>query len=350
MPPSITLQAAERNTLLGYYRHHADPAVRLRAHIILLLADGHAWATITAVLYCSTATIARWQARFLQGRIPALAGQPRGQPRRLRDAVRNVLLYWVTDLTPRTFGFLRSRWTCALAALLLRQTYGLRVSAETIRRRLHEADLVWCRPRPVLRPTDPNREAILAELRYLLSHLPADETAVWEDEVDINTNPKLGAMWMPKGHQEAVETPGTNEKRYLAGSLSWRTGALVYTLGSQRDGELFVRHLDDLRRHLRRYRVIHVLCDNARFHQALRCRKVQAYLKRWGHRIQLHYLPKYAPETNPMERLWWHLHDEITRNHRCQTMAELLDQVFRWLGDGTPFPIEGSVYPKPLPP
>jgi transposase len=27
----------------------------------------------------------------------------------------------------------------------------------------------------------------------------------------------------------------------------------------------------------------------------------------------IHYLPKYAPETNPIERLWWHLHEAIPR-------------------------------------
>jgi len=106
-----------------------------------------------------------------------------------------------------------------------------------------------------------------------------------------------------------------------------------------------VQHLDDRRR--RRYRVIHVIWDNARFHQAATCKRLAEYLKRWGHRMVLHYLPLYAPETNPLERLWWHLHDEITRNHQCHTIEELLDLVFRWLEDGNPYTIEGSVYPTP---
>lgn len=61
----------------------------------------------------------------------------------------------------------------------------------------------------------------------------------------------------------------------------------------------------------------------------------------------LDYVSWYAPETNLIERVWWHLHDEITRNHQCQTLAELWDVVFRWLEDGNPFVIEGSVYPTP---
>lgn len=46
---------------------------------------------------------------------------------------------------------------------------------------------------------------------------------VCEDEVDIHHNPKPGYMWMPKGHQIEVMTPGTNQKRYLAGSVNMRT-------------------------------------------------------------------------------------------------------------------------------
>ena len=111
-----------------------------------------------------------------------------------------------------------------MLALLLWRRHRLEVSRETVRRWLRQADLVWRRPRPVLRRPDPRRAEILAELRHLLRHLPDDETAVFEDEVDLNLNPKIGCMWMRKGQQSEVQTPGTNEKRVLAGSLHWRSG------------------------------------------------------------------------------------------------------------------------------
>src|SRR5262245_61678400 len=345
MTASISLSASERNTLLDYYRAGHDPQLRLRAHLILLLADGYSWALIAAVLYCSSATIARWQQRFTDGRVPALLGAPRGRPP-LAAHWAALVVDWVGRLTPRAFGWLRSRWCCAVLALTLWQEHQVAVSRETVRRWLHRAAFVWRRPRPVLRPKDPLREAKLQALRQLLAGLPQDEVAVFEDEVDINTNPKLGSMWMRRGQQAEVETPGTNQKRYLAGSVNWRTGALIITEGPKRDGELFVRHLDELRRRLRRYQVIHVICDNGRFHKAARCRKVREYLGRWGHRVKLHYLPVYAPETNPIERLWWHLHEEVTRNHRCRTLEELLELTFAWLENRSPFEIEGSVYPK----
>ena len=125
---------------------------------------------------------------------------------------------------PADFGFLRSRWCCEVVALLMLRLYHLDVSRETIRRWLHRGEMVYRRPRPVPKPDEEERRVKLAELRQLLAELPDDETAVFQDEVDINTNPKIGSMWMFKGQQAKVETPGDNEKRYLAGSIHWRSG------------------------------------------------------------------------------------------------------------------------------
>ena len=190
----------------------------------------------------------------------------------------------------------------------------------------------------------------LRKIRALLRDLPPDEVAFFMDEVDINTNPKIGAMWMPRGQQAVVQTPGVNTKRYLAGSMHWRTGELILSeAGCQRNADLFLRHLDDLRRRFRRYRRIHVICDNALFHKPERCRKVREYLAQWGDRIVLHFLPTYAPETNPIERVWWHLHEEITRNHRCRNIEERLDLIFDWSATKRRFAIETSVYDPPTP-
>lgn len=344
---SIRLTGEDRKALLDYYRRDPDPQVRLRAHILLLLADGYNWATITAVLFTSPDTIARWKGRFERGGVADVLGRPRGRKRSAAWAWAAVVVLWVLARRPGEFGFARSRWSCEAVAVLLRDDHATPVSRETVRRWLHDADLVWRRPRPVLRPKDPDRQAKLDALRKLLSNLPADETAVFMDEVDINLNPKIGALWMRQGDQAVVETPGTNEKRYLAGSIHWRTGRVILTEGRPKQGRnaaLFCRHLDDLRRAFRHYRVIHVVCDNARTHKPERARLVKEYLATWGQRVVLHYLPAYAPECNPIERVWWRLHEAVTRNHRCASMQELLQLTFDWLQLGRYFRVESSVY------
>jgi putative transposase len=344
---SVRLSAADRNALLGLYRSDPDPQVRQRAHVLLLRGDGHPWATIVAVLYTSPTTISRWKRRFDWGGVDEVFGRKRGRPRSGVHVWAARVVRWVLPLSPDSFRFARSRWSCEAVAVVLQEDYRVRVGRETVRLWLRADGLVWRRPRPVIRPKDPDRDKKLRALRALLQGLPADETAVFMDEVDINLNPKVGCQWMRRGQQAAVETPGTNEKRYLAGSIHWRTGRVFLTQGRPKEGRsaaLFLRHLDDLRRALRHYRVVHVICDNAGTHKPERSRAVREYLAVWSGRVVIHYLPAYAPDCNPIERVWWRLHEAVTRNHRCRTVEELLDLTFDWFQARTHFRVRSEVY------
>ena len=346
MDGSIVLGGSQRKRLLRLYRTEPDPQVRLRMHIILLLSQGRAWALIAAVLFCSTATIARWKTRFESGGVEALLVETRGRRATLLVSWALLIVTWIRTRTPRDFGYCRSRWCCATLAVVLYDTHRVTVSAETVRRCLRAQQMVWRRPRPVLGPTDEQRRWKLRKIRELLRDLPADEAAAFQDEVDLNLNPDIGCMWMEKGQQATVVTPGNNVRRYLAGSMSWRSGELIVTQGTRRNAELFVRHLDDLRRAFRHYRKVHVICDNARFHTILGSKVVRQYMAQHGDRIVLHYLPAYSPQDNPIERVWWHLHEQITRNHRCASIEELLKLTMAWLDERGAFKIEGAMYER----
>jgi putative transposase len=328
MEGNLRLSAKERKACLATYR--AARQAR-RALVLLLLDQGRSYREIMTAIWASPTLIRAVKADWEVGGVSqALQMQRRTF---VVTAWMVIVVRWLLAKTPRNFGFFRSRWSCALLALLLWQEEGIRLSAETVRRGMRRIGFVWRRPRPVVGPRDPDFDSKLRKIRRLTASLPPDETLVFQDEVDIHLNPKIGSCWMIRGEQAEVVTPGNNEKRHIAGSLHWRTGRLLVSApGRRRNADLFVAHLDDLRRRLRSYRVIHVVCDNARFHD---CRKVQAFLERCQGRIVLHFLPKYAPQTNPIERIWWHLHETITRNHRCQTIDELLDEVYCWTDQQT---------------
>src|ERR1043166_8757693 len=80
MDGSIRLAPKERKIVLEYYRKASDPAIRLRAHILLLLAEDYSWREIAGALFTSTRTVDRWKRRFEQKGIDAVIGQPRGRP------------------------------------------------------------------------------------------------------------------------------------------------------------------------------------------------------------------------------------------------------------------------------
>jgi len=326
MEGSIRLSAADRKTVLKAYRSGDDVQAARRAQIVLLAAHGWSLRELRAITFASFGLMLDCLRRFRVGGVAAVIGQLRRAAIVPQWLAR--VLAWLAQRTPRDFGFFRARWSCATLAEALAWETGTRVSPETLRRRLRLADWRWRRPRPVVGLVDPDHAAKVRQIRDLLSHLPDDETAVFQDEVDVHLNPKIGACWMPCGQQAEVVTPGNNQKCHVAGSLHWRTGTLLVSpQGRRRDTRLFLRHLDYLRARLRNYRRIHVICDNAAFH---RSRAVNEYLARWQHRLELHWLPRYAPQTNPIERVWWHFHENITRNHRCSSLEQLLDQAYEW--------------------
>ena len=337
MDGSIRLSSKQRKACLKTYR---SARTARRALVLLLLDDEQSYRRIREATLASPTLIAAVKRDFHHGGLSHVLQAERREVPVAYWLV--VVMRWLLSFTPGDFGFFRSRWSCELLAILLREREGLRLSPETIRRGMRRMEFVWRRPRPVVGPSDPDHPQKLRQLQRLIAQLPRDETVVFQDEVDVHLNPKIGPCWMVRGEQAEVVTPGNNEKRHLAGSLHWRTGRLLLSAPARRrNAALFIAHLDDLRRQLRGYGVIPVICDNARFHD---CRAVREFLTRNPGRIVLHYLPKYAPETNPIERIWWHLHETITRNHRCRTIDELLAQVYEWAAVQSNFYRQTSSY------
>ncbi len=86
MNRSVILDARQRQALLDRYRKDPDPEVRFRAHILLLLADGHTWSSVATFLFCSSRTIDRWVKRFHQEGVEAVTGHKPGRPFRFGAA------------------------------------------------------------------------------------------------------------------------------------------------------------------------------------------------------------------------------------------------------------------------
>ena len=60
-----------------------------------------------------------------------------------------------------------------------------------------------------------------------------------------------------------------------------------------------ISFLDKIEKAYPAKRKIHIFLDNARYYKN---QSVKNYLE--GSKIQLHFLPPYSPNLNPIERLW----------------------------------------------
>jgi transposase len=240
-------------------------------------------------------------------------------------------LFAVVPGSPRKYAYRRPTWTQELLILVLQKRTGIRISRTTMSRLLKRLQIRLGRPKPIVGCPWKKRRRLkrLREIRALMGSLPEDEVLLYVDEVDIHLNPKIGPDWMLRGTQKTVLTPGKNQKRYLAGALNARTGRLTWVAAERKNSQLFILQLWQLvGRDYPKAKRIHLILDNYRIHSSL---QVQAALARLDGRVVLHFLPPYCPDHNRIERVWRDLHDNVTRNHQCLTMKELMMEVYHWL-------------------
>ena len=122
MESHLRITARERQVLLDQYRKGANTRGRVRAHSLLLLAQGYSWTTIAGVLFCSTRTIARWKTRVETEGIRTVLAPSLPASAWLDVGWSEIGAYGVTEWSPRDFGFLRSRWGCGVRWISTRST------------------------------------------------------------------------------------------------------------------------------------------------------------------------------------------------------------------------------------
>lgn len=210
--------------------------------------------------------------------------------------------------SPKDFGWLRSRWSTELLSRIINQIFNLSLHSATLHRYLKRAGIVWRRAAPTLKIRGPQYEKKQLAIGQTLSGAAVEHPVFYQDEVDIDLNPKIGADWMPKGQQKRIATPGQNQKHYLAGALHSGTGKIHYVSGSSKSSDLFISLLKVLRRTYRRAKTITLVLDNYVIHKS---RKVERWLEK-NTKFRLLFLPVYSPWLNLIELLWLSLHETIT--------------------------------------
>ena len=332
MPTSIvvTLTARQQALVLAQLRQ-ARYGHLLALHVLLLLHQGYSPTQIAACLFCSRSSIYRSVAAWRSGTLTLTVSRhlPRSWwGRALSDGLRRKLTF-LLRCVPCAFGWMRTRWSCACLALTLSRQVGYEISAETVRRWLHQAGYVWKRPSLVARDDDPARATLLACIRRHWEDLGPREALVFADELELHLLPKVGAQWTLRGQRLEIVTPGQDRRCYVAAALDFRTGRLLHRTGAKKNRFLFLDLLHALDRAYSRvgFQRVYVVADNYSIHTA---GDVRRWLARHP-RFVLLWLPRYCPKANPIERIFGNLHDQITRNHRHGSLPPLLAEVQRYL-------------------
>ena len=310
----------------------SDAGFCLRCKIVLNLVRGREVQMMHAILGCAVSQVYRIAQRFVeQGELGLADRREENGVRKVDEDYELALIQLVAADSPQDHGYRRPTWTQELLILVMEEQTAIGISPSVMSRLLGRLEIRLGRPKPVVGcPWKKSRRTRrLRKLERLIDELPDDEVIVYADEVDIHLNPKIGPDYMLRGTQKIVMTPGKNQKRYLAGALDARTGKLTWVEWDHKNSDLFILQLWQLvGRDYPKARRIHIILDNFCIHDSQRTRIALAAL---DGKVQLHFLPPYCPDHNRIERIWKDLHDNVTRNHRCRKMDELMDEVRAYL-------------------
>jgi len=324
------LEERRRQGIRSMARGHSDGGTRCRAQIIVALVQGKRVPDIEAILQCSNSLVYKIAHRFLEEGEAAFADRREDNGQIVVTKHVERVVWAMVGQTPRQFGRRRPTWTLELLGLVLKERTGIRLSRATLSRLLRRMKIRLGRPKPFVNCPwpDTRRNLRIRRLRYLLLHARVGEVWEFEDEVDIHLNPKIGPDYMLPKIQKKVLTPGVNQKRYIAGALNAFTGKLTWVEGRKKNSELFMRLLFQLGREYPEAKRIHLILDNYGIHKSHYTKLVLASC---AGKVRLHFLPPYCPDENRIERVWLDLHANVTRNHQCRTMEELMKEVRHWL-------------------
>lgn len=181
-------------------------------------------------------------------------------------------------------------------------------------------------------------EHLCAVLRQA-SQAPQEQVVVFVDQMGYGRWPDASSDWMPQAPApvRVAERFASNERKWrLMGALNAQTGQVEtldnYIVGRKQVIQFFKR-LDAAYPQASR---IWVVLDNWSIH---RHAEVQAALESLP-RLELVWLPTYAPWLNPIEKLWRWLRQEVLYLHRdaqdWNTLQEHVHGFFKPFATGSP--------------
>jgi transposase len=204
----------------------------------------------------------------------------------------------------------------------IKETFNVHYSIPGIHKWLHRNKFSYKQPKGVPHKYDTDKQDVFVKAYETLKKKVADdEPILFMDAVHPTQATKVTSDWIRTGVDKPIETTGSRTRLNIVGAI--RLGHLEDTVSAQYktvNGESIIDFFAHIKASYPTNNTIHLILDGAGYH---RSSEVKNKAEELG--IQLHYLPPYSPNLNPIERLW-KVMNEYARNNRYFATAK----EFRW--------------------
>lgn len=299
----LELRAAHRSA------RNSREAYRLNA--VILLGSGWGPAEVASALLMDDDTVRNHFKRYKQGGLAALT--------RMNDVGSQALLSaeQLAELDAHLEQHLHL--SAASVACWVKERFGVHYTVSGMTALLHRMGYRYKKPKllPGKAPAPEVQEDFVASYNKLKENKGEDDAILFMDATHPQHNPVLGCGWIKRGRCFPIKSNTGRRRLNINGVINVDTQHAVIRYDDTVDAESTIALFSQIEAAYPKAATITVFCDNAGYY---RSKAVRAYLEH--SRIDLQFLPPYAPNLNLIERFWKYFKRQVLYNRYDETFAD----------------------------
>ena len=310
----------------------AQAAIRERA--VEAVIGGMSHREVAEFFGVRRAVVSKWMRRWRDGGWEGLAerrrGRRPGEQQSLQPWQQGVIVNLIKERNPDQLQLPGFLWTRDAVLELIDQRFGIRLAVTTVGRYLRAWGFTPQVPAHRALERDPEAVKEWLEVRYPQIRAKAQSCRgilLWQDETGFRSQCSHGRSWSPKGQTPIKDATG---KRFGVNMISaiGNDGSLRFQLFEGNFNQfVFIEFLELLIKH-HPDRKVFLIVDG---HSSHRSKLVKDWVAEHDERIELHFLPGYTPDLNPVELLNHDVKANAVGRKRARNLAEMIDNVTEYM-------------------
>jgi transposase len=285
--------------------HKALEHIRMLA-VKRVVEEGEAPSEVMKSFGLCRTSIYRWLRKYEDQGLEALVEKiAQGPEPKLAEKQRQQVKRWILGKDPRQYGFDFGLWSRRIVQALIQEKMGIELGLTAVGRLLAGLEITPQKPLRRAYERDPKAVALwqketYPQLKKRAKRLGA--TIFFLDEAGFQSDPPLGRTYGLKGHPPVVTTSGQRQSLNVISAVNARGQFWAATYSGKLNAEAFVAFLGNFMKG--RTGPVFLVVDG---HPAHKANRVKEYVRSLQGRLELHFLPPYAPDLNPDEFVWSHM-------------------------------------------
>jgi transposase len=285
--------------------HKALEHIRILA-VRRVLEDGEAPSAVMQSLGLCRTSIYPWLRKYQDKGMDALVEKiAQGPEPKLTEKQRQQVKRWILGKDPRQYGFDFGLWSRRIVQALIQEKLGIELGLTAVGRLLASLEITPQKPLRRAYERDPAAVDLWVRETYPKLKKRAKRLGAkifFLDEAGFQSDPPLGRTYGLKGRTPVVRTSGQRQSLNVISAVNARGEFWAVTYTGKLDAEAFVAFLENFMQG--RTGKVFLVVDG---HPAHKANLVKAYVQKLQGRLELHFLPPYAPDLNPDEFVWSHM-------------------------------------------